>query len=196
MDPKLDPNSDQYDPRLDQNSAEYDQAAYDDYQAQQESNQSQTTAPPSSESGAPTGSPSEQKPEGKALTKETLWQQYAVDAINQLYPGIRNGIDYVWSRAPDDPEGEPRILNQSKMLAPLDEGKIREAAQKMADADPYSFYDPQRPLHAGSILGQGEVRPRVEGERYPADNTPGQVQGAPGSPSTPPVEPLPGGTPQ
>jgi hypothetical protein len=135
------------------------------------------------------------QPQAKAYTKETLWQKYAVDAINQVYPGLRNGVDYAWGIPSDDPGGEPKLLGQAGHLKDLDMGKIQEAAQKMADADPYAFYEPGRPLHGGTVLGQGEVRPRVEGERW-GDNTPGQVQGAPGSPSTPPVEPLPGGTPQ
>jgi len=102
-----------------------------------------------------------QTTEAKPYTKETLWQKYAVDAINQVYPGLRNGVDYAWGRAPDDPGGEPKILGQAAHLAPLDVGKIQEAAQKMADADPDAFYEPGPSLASGSVLGEGEVKPRT-----------------------------------
>ena len=99
----------------------------------------------------PNTTETQSQPQAEPLTKETLWQLYAVDAINQLYPGLRNGVDYAWGRPPDDPTAEPKVLGQAPHLAPLDEGKIREAAQKMADADPYSFYEPSKPLHSGLV---------------------------------------------
>jgi hypothetical protein len=199
MDPRLDPNASEYEARLDPNSDQFNESARYDYDAQQTQNQSGTTDPtrraPSSQGES---SPAENvaTPQAKPYTKETLWQQYAVDAINQIYPGLRNGVDFAWGLPADDPSGEPRLLGQAGHLKDFDMGKIQEAAQKMADADPYAFYEPGKPLHGGTILGQGEVRPRAEGERWGGDNTPHQVEGAPGSPSTPPVEPLPGGTPQ
>jgi hypothetical protein len=156
-DPKLDPNSPEYDPRLDYGSDQFDQQARDDYDAQKASseNQSQTTEPEPGASEQPNvsaplgGTP----PEGTAepLTKETLWYAYAQQAINGLYPHLRNGVDYVWSRPPDDPTAPPRILSTGENIKPLDEAKIQEAAQKLADADPYSFYEAQQPLHQGSV---------------------------------------------
>ena len=98
--------------------------------------------------------PIAEQPQAEPLTKETLWQAYAEQAINSLYPNLRNGVDYAWGRAPDDPAGEPHILGTAEGIT-IDEGKIREAAQKLADADPYSFYEPSQPLHEGTVKEPG-----------------------------------------
>lgn len=179
-DPRLDPNSDQYDPRLDENSEEFDQAAYDDYAAQQDSteNQSQSSGrsadlePNTSQSRADdpqssapppvlaSGLPPERDP-------EKAWQDYAIQAVNGLYPRLRNGIDYAIGRK--DRDSDIELLEQGEGVN-IDWGKVEEGARKLADADPYAGgkYKPQKPLHSGSVSGkdQGEV-PYRRGEAQP-----------------------------
>ena len=146
-DPVTDPNDPNYDPALDPNSDQYEEPPAD----QPDVTDPLGATPP--------------EPEAKALTKETLWQLYAVQAINSLYPNLRNGVDFAWGRAADDPTGEPKILGKAEGIT-IDEGKVRAAAQKIADADPYSFYEPEKPLHTGTVkepttqsdLGQQDVQ--------------------------------------
>jgi len=65
---------------------------------------------------------------------EKEWTRYAEQAIRGLYPRLMPGLDYVWGRAPDDPDGDPRLLAWNDKLGERpDEAKIQEAAQKVAD---------------------------------------------------------------
>lgn len=81
---------------------------------------------------------------------EKRWMDYGVQAINQLYPWARNGVDFAWGRT--EPGGDASLLEWSDKLAPADEGAIEEAARKLADADPYGpNYTPQPSLAGGTI---------------------------------------------
>lgn len=93
---------------------------------------------------------------------EDAWQLYAVQAIQGLYPHMRAGRDFAWGKPPDDPEGQPKMLHWDERYAPADEGKIKEAAQKLADADPYLIYKPKPPLHQGTVPPPGEPPPQSE----------------------------------
>jgi hypothetical protein len=80
------------------------------------------------------------------------WEAYANDAIRQLYPNLRDGVDYQWSRPPDDPTGTPRMLAWSEKLQPADMAEIQRISEQIRDADPYgpggSAYAPGETLHS------------------------------------------------
>jgi hypothetical protein len=109
---------------------------------------------------APTPYPGDERPDeapvyvGSAMPidrdPEKRWQDFGVQAINQLYPWARNGVDFAWGR--ETPDGDAHLLEWSERLAPADEGKIEEAARALADADPYGpNYTPRPSLASGTI---------------------------------------------
>ncbi len=121
----------------------------------------------------PTPYPPDQPPEATTLPEHPIssplpdpnadpdkhWQNYGVQAINQLYPWARNGVDFCWGRT--EPGGDAHLLEWSENLAPADEAAIEEAARKLADADPYGpQYQPQPSLAGGMIRNApDEVQP-------------------------------------
>lgn len=107
---------------------------------------------------------------------EDAWQNYMVQAIHSLYPNMRDGVDFSWGKPADDPEGEARMLYWDENRKPPDEGKLREAAQKIADADPYAFYEAQPGLHEGSVKEQTDDNPD---DANPNDDYPPEEQPQP-----------------
>jgi len=119
------------------------------------------------------------------------WQNYAVLAINSLYPRLRNGEDYAVGRK--DEESDIELLAGAD--AGIDWGKVQEAAQKLADADPYADYQPRPGLAPGQSKGydQGE---RHRDPDYDANEKRGlKVEPAPAGaprvnhPGAPPIPP-------
>lgn len=104
----------------------------------------------------PATDPNAQEPGGgppqdlRPLTRETLWEAYGEQAINSVYPDLKNGVDFAWGRPADDPAGTARLLGVREGVT-IDEGKIKEAAQKLADADPNVEYLTKPSLHSGSV---------------------------------------------
>ena len=102
------------------------------------------------EGTTPETDPNEKKP----------WELYANDAIRQLYPHLRDGVDYSWSRPADDPNGTPSMLawNEEK-YAPPDMGEIQRIAEQLRDGDPYgpggSAYAPGETLHSPRVNDPG-----------------------------------------
>jgi hypothetical protein len=86
---------------------------------------------------------------------DKAWQDYGTQAINGLYPHMRNGVDYAWGRKTYD--GDAELLAWGENFAEPDMAAIEEAARKLAMSDPYVTYQPMAPLHGGSQLGQGET---------------------------------------
>jgi len=83
-----------------------------------------------------------------ALEPDQEWTRYAEQAIRGLYPRLMPGLDYVWGRPADDPEGDPRILAWNDKLGPEpDMAKVQEAAQKIVDdAAPKAMPLAQQPV--------------------------------------------------
>jgi hypothetical protein len=96
------------------------------------------------------------------IPEEDRWQLYAVQAVNGLYPRLRNGVDFAIGRR--DPGSPIELLEQGEGVN-IDMGKVQEHAQLLADRDPYGpCYTPRPPLHGGSVRGEGEVPPPGEGQ--------------------------------
>lgn len=91
---------------------------------------------------------------------EHAWEDYAVQAINMLYPHARNGVDYAWGRK--EPGGRAELLDWNPALAKPDMGKIEEVAKKLAAENPVGpNYKPQPSLARGvDKRGIGEVPPK------------------------------------
>lgn len=92
---------------------------------------------------------------------EKLWQNYAVRAINKLYPHMRNGVDFAYGRKTPDADPELTDWNEERGAKP-DMGKIEEAARKLAVQSPRG---PGRSLAGQPAWGHGEVPPYREGQR-------------------------------
>ncbi len=120
---------------------------------------------PANAYGRPIKNPALPDPDEKP---EDAWQRYMVQAIHSMYPNMRDGVDFAWGKPADDPEGEPRLLYWDENRKPPDEGKLREAAEKIAAADPYAFYEPKQPLHQGVVREPGD--PGREGETPAPDD--------------------------
>lgn len=88
------------------------------------------------------------------------WHNYAVQAINGLYPHMRNGVDFSWGRK--DIKSDPELLGWDEKYAPPDLGKIEEAARRLAAANPYGAnYAAQAPLATQNpAFDAGEVPTR------------------------------------
>jgi hypothetical protein len=88
---------------------------------------------------------------------DLAWQEYMTQAINSLYPHMRNGVDFAVGRTTID--GEVELLSWDEKYAPADMGKIEEAARRMAGENPYTTYQPKPSLAPGQSQGedQGEV---------------------------------------
>lgn len=84
------------------------------------------------------------------------WEFYANDAIRQLYPHMRDGVDYTWSRPADDPNGTPQMLYWDEKYAAADMGEVQRIAELLRDADPYGgSYTPQQSLHSPVVKDAG-----------------------------------------
>lgn len=126
------------------------------------------------------------------------WQNYAVEAMNGLYPRLRNGVDWAVGRKTFD--GDVELLAGEE--AGVDWSKVQEAAKKLAGTDPNTNYQPKPPLHGGFAPegSQGEVDPNrtlpgnvAQSEVNPATD---DKQASQAYPPPPPTEPAPAGAPQ
>jgi hypothetical protein len=103
---------------------------------------------------------------------DKAWQDYGTQAINTLYPHMRNGVDFAWGRKTYD--GDAELLAWGEAFAEPDMAAIEEAARKLVAQDPYVNYQPRAQLHGGSQLGQGEVPPVDEEARQRRNVSQGQ----------------------
>jgi hypothetical protein len=110
---------------------------------------------------------------GPERDPEKAWQEYAVQAINGLYPRLRNGVDYAVGRT--TLMGDVELLDHGEDVN-IDWGKVEEAARKLADANPYTNYEPKPSLAAGPLSGRdsGEVPYSGRGNLRQGD-TPSEV---------------------
>ena len=100
------------------------------------------------------------------VPKEKRWQRYAVQAMNGLYPRLRDGVDYAVGRRTWD--GDIELLGQGEGVQ-IDWGKVEEAAKKLVGADPYDDYKPRPGLSSSTkVEDPGEVPPRQGDERRPS----------------------------
>lgn len=124
---------------------------------------------------------------------DKAWQERAVEAINGLYPRLRNGIDYA--------VGRKSLMADVELLAGqeagIDWGKVEAAARKLTDADPYNDYKPRpglappmsKGVESGEVpyrggenrelppnVAQSEVNPQTEAkvptQAYPEEPAP------------------------
>jgi hypothetical protein len=135
--PITDPNDPNYDATKDPNSPQY--------QA--------TTAPTPASTATATG-------QEEAPTVENSWKNYASQAVRQLYPYLRDGIDYSYGRR--DENSDPELVEMSELAVPIDTGKVEELARKLAEQDPKLNYQPQPSLAKAPVVGTGEyVKPKT-----------------------------------
>jgi hypothetical protein len=85
--------------------------------------------------------------EGELPPDPGSWELYANAAISALYPNLRDGVDYTWSRPPDSTvDVLPSMLYWSDKLAPADMVEIQRVAEKLRDEDPYGPNAPEPPV--------------------------------------------------
>jgi hypothetical protein len=90
-----------------------------------------------------------------SLDPENAWQDRVIEAVNGLYPRLRNGVDYAIGRR--SPEGEIELLETAPDVN-IDWGKVVEGAKHLAEANPYSDYHPRAglapPRESGADQGE------------------------------------------
>lgn len=107
---------------------------------------------------------------------EKAWQDFMLQAIQGLYPHLRNGVDFAVGRKKLD--GDMELLSWDDKFAKPDMGAVEKAAKELAGSNPYgSNYKARPSLAAGQSQGEevGEVHREWPNRELPPDTAQSEV---------------------